>query len=1051
MKKLCYLFLLFGPLFIHAQVTVDWLEFTGGVSIALDANNQVYTLDYVYNPGGDMVLTKRDSDGNLLWQTSYDQTDNTRWERAAWVEVDHDGNVIVVGTSMSGYSNPVVAASIIMKFSSSGTLLWRHIYESNFEGSSARKCLVDNANNIYVLGLGMGPNGLVTKVKKFAPTGTSVWSYFDAAGIGQGVNLKLTPDNHLLITSRTTTGNLMGYTKLNLNGSAVWTLSGVASPTVGDAAGDAAGNTYCVSGENTLSNAGTVIRKLSPSGTQLWTQTYAGISGFRVEVGTDNMPVVSGFPSPGSGGAAFLKTDAQGNQLWLNNNADGPNQFLLHAQMKMDQYNHSYLAAGILGQMGVCKVNNDGTTAWYQTMSSGAATGFCIGTDYNVYVVGGTTVRLGQTLGCGIPTQLAVSNQTPVAATLQWLPVSGATAYQVQYRTVGAPNWQTASATTPSLSLSGLMPSTLYEFRVSTSCGSNNTSDWSQSLRFTTLALPCDPPAVGALYANNLTTTSAWLNCSLSGMISYDWRYRVAGSNNWIDLPASAAPFIPLTGLTHSTTYQYQSSVQCNVNWSDWSATQMFTTDTPPCTTPTTAQLVISDITPSSARLHCTMTPVDLYDWRYRAVGSNTWIDLPASSNNFINLSGLAQFTTYECQVAVQCQGVWTDWSAANSFTTTGVCAAPSLTHLLVTNLTASSARLNCSLTGVSAYDWQYRQVGALTWVQLPTTSLNFTDISGLAPNVAYEFQVSVACGMFWSDWSENALFSTGTVPCPLPDVSQLAAANITSTSATLHCTLTDVDNYDWRYRILGTLTWTELPTTPAGSFVLNGLAPSTQYEFQVAVQCATTWTAWSQSKLFVTLDALCSAPNLGQLFVSNLTSTSARLNCTMNNVDAYDWRYKSSSASGWTDLAATTVNYSDVSGLSPLSQYEYQVAVLCGGVWSLWSSATRFITPSTNLVNQENTPQHISATDQVNLSLYPVPAKHEININYHLNTSAEVIITIVSASGQQVLQQTLGVYSSGPHTHNLSLQALAPGIYFMKLQAGQGTPSIQRFIKSDW
>jgi hypothetical protein len=94
-------------------------------------------------------------------------------EVATWVETDQLGNVLVCGTIRSGYSNPVNANSLLMKFSPSGVLLWRKVYETDFDGSSTKKCLVDADNNIYVLGLGTGPNGMVTKVKKIQ----TQWQY----------------------------------------------------------------------------------------------------------------------------------------------------------------------------------------------------------------------------------------------------------------------------------------------------------------------------------------------------------------------------------------------------------------------------------------------------------------------------------------------------------------------------------------------------------------------------------------------------------------------------------------------------------------------------------------------------------------------------------------------------------------------------------------------------------------------------------------------------------------------------------------------------------
>ena len=139
----------------------------------MDSANNVYTANWDYNAAGDITLTKRNAAGNILWDASYNNTDNTRHEVATWVETDHDGNILVSGTIRSGFSNPVNAASVLMKFNGAGTLLWRVVYENNFDGSSTRKCLIDANNNIYVLGIGTGSNGQVTKVKKFDANGGS--------------------------------------------------------------------------------------------------------------------------------------------------------------------------------------------------------------------------------------------------------------------------------------------------------------------------------------------------------------------------------------------------------------------------------------------------------------------------------------------------------------------------------------------------------------------------------------------------------------------------------------------------------------------------------------------------------------------------------------------------------------------------------------------------------------------------------------------------------------------------------------------------------------
>ncbi|HRH66626.1 MAG TPA: T9SS type A sorting domain-containing protein [Bacteroidia bacterium] len=383
---------------LPAQVTVDWYNYPGGIAVATNNHDDVYTVNWDYNPAGDITLTKRDSSGSVLWDTAYNNTDNSRHEVATWVETDNAGNILVSGTIRSGFSSPVDAASLLMKFDSSGALLWRVVYENSFDGSSTKKVLVDANNNIYVLGLGTGPLGMVTKVKKFDSTGIPVWSYFDTSGIGAPLNIKFTPDSNILIVSRGATGIVNGFSKIDLNGNTIWSIAGINSSTIGDAAGDAFGNTYLINGEYVISNSGSVIQKLSPNGSQIWADTNR-ITAFRVEVGNDNHPVICGFPNSGTAGAAFIKYDSAGNVLWQNLDADGPAYaLLLHAQMRMDPDNAAYLAAGTLNQMALCKVNSNGTSEWTVTIPGSYANAFDFQSADALYIVGGTTAKLRQSI-----------------------------------------------------------------------------------------------------------------------------------------------------------------------------------------------------------------------------------------------------------------------------------------------------------------------------------------------------------------------------------------------------------------------------------------------------------------------------------------------------------------------------------------------------------------------------------------------------------------------------------------------------------------------------
>lgn len=395
MKTLINLLFLL-PFTALSQATLSWANYPGGIAIATDASNNSYSVNWDYNPAGDISLTKRDETGNILWETTYDNTNQSQHEVATWVDTDSNGNVIVSGTIRSGYSNPVDVNSLLMKFDASGNLMWRVVYESTFDGSSTRKCLIDANDNIYVLGFGNSGNGMVTQVKKFDPQGLTMWTYFDTLGIGKPVNFKLTPDQTLVISARAIVGSINGFAKIDMNGNALWTKTGFYSLTAGDIAGDSYGNTYLINGEYAPQNTGSIVSKLSPEGNILWEQPTS-MAGSKIETGPDSFPVVSGFPSSGAVGAAFLKLDADGNELWFNADADGLQYNLLsHAQLKLDAYGNAYLAASIMTQMAVCKINSDGSQAWTITIPGGYSQALDFGTDFSVFVTGGTTARIMQ-------------------------------------------------------------------------------------------------------------------------------------------------------------------------------------------------------------------------------------------------------------------------------------------------------------------------------------------------------------------------------------------------------------------------------------------------------------------------------------------------------------------------------------------------------------------------------------------------------------------------------------------------------------------------------
>jgi uncharacterized repeat protein (TIGR01451 family) len=371
-----------------------WINEPGSVAVARDAADNVYTARWDFNPAGDIFVAKRNPTGRVLWEVRFDNLDTTRHEAATFVAADSAGNVLVSGTVRSGISNPVNAASLLMKFSPDGQLLWRKVYGSNFDGSSTRRVVMDPQDRAHVLGLGVCPAGLVSTVRQFNADGSPGWTWCDSAGIGAPTMIKRTPNGQFVIAARSITGSLQGFARIDAAGQTVWTQAGILSPTVGDIAGDASGNSYLVSA-NPATGQGTRLRKLSPSGALLWDRTHP-MSAFRVEVGADGAPVLSGFPGTGTGGATFAKFSANGDLLWTNPDASGVG-LLLHSAMLMDATGAAYLSGSTLSEMGVAKVNADGSTAWAKLLPGGTTVGMALGSANQLYVAGGIyTARLDQ-------------------------------------------------------------------------------------------------------------------------------------------------------------------------------------------------------------------------------------------------------------------------------------------------------------------------------------------------------------------------------------------------------------------------------------------------------------------------------------------------------------------------------------------------------------------------------------------------------------------------------------------------------------------------------
>jgi hypothetical protein len=122
---------------------------------------------------------------------------------------------------------------------------------------------------------------------------------------------------------------------------------------------------------------------------------------------------------------------------------------------------------------------------------------------------------------CSAPTGLNSTGITSTGATVAWSTISGAVGYDVDYKINTSSTWISAATNTTltSINLSGLVPNTVYDWRVRTNCTSN--SSVYSAAQFTTLnSGTC--PGIYDISTNGTTTGAATipLNTDIKGTIS---------------------------------------------------------------------------------------------------------------------------------------------------------------------------------------------------------------------------------------------------------------------------------------------------------------------------------------------------------------------------------------------------------------------------------------------------------------------------------------------------------------------------------------------------
>ncbi|MFI5218487.1 MAG: fibronectin type III domain-containing protein [Bacteroidia bacterium] len=294
-------------------------------------------------------------------------------------------------------------------------------------------------------------------------------------------------------------------------------------------------------------------------------------------------------------------------------------------------------------------------------------------------------------------------------------------------------------------------------------------------------------------------------------------------------------------------------------------------------TCPAPAVLTSANITATTATLSwASVSNALTYNVRYRPyqVPNATWTTLTSQTTS-VNITGLTPATQYEWQVRTGCSGLngtitYSAYTQSALFTTLSsntTCAVP--TGLFTNNITSTSATTHWTSTGATSYRVRYRQVSTVAWT-IVSASTNSKNLTGLTPSTAYEWQVRSRCvnangTITFSAWSAVSVFQTlGTNTCPTPS-GLTSTIGTAGNSVTLAWNSTSASSYNIRYRVTGSLAWTNT-TSSTNSKTITGLNSGANYEWQVQGVCASggvvILSAWSASAFFTTPAPVTISPN---------------------------------------------------------------------------------------------------------------------------------------------------------------------------------------------
>lgn len=514
-----------------------------------------------------------------------------------------------------------------------------------------------------------------------------------------------------------------------------------------------------------------------------------------------------------------------------------------------------------------------------------------------------------------------------------WYSRNSTDSYQIRWRAVGEPNWQSDATAQTSYSLLNLKAGVAYEYQVQRVCTATVSSDYAASTSFT---LAYNQPE--SVYAQASSASSIDLQWSYGKATSdelrqtaFTIRYRLTTADDWttVGVPAGQAigqwPQLTrrISGLQYEKDYEFSVRAERGGLVSAFSYPVSARSS---CQSPISLAAQVNGGT--TAQLNWYGNQQSLLQWRL--ANTTAWtsvtVTVTMASSGYASyaLTGLSPDKTYEWRVGSLCWGNY-----PNAFTTgtsfrTGE-ASTGCTVQPVTYVIASPASSLATITWGFAYGTpfsgsaivQYRAQNTVTWTSLPPRSTTTASLTGLMANTPYEVRVRTYCEADGA-WLVSAPTPFRTVCLPITSI------GVTSNP------LTSVYWQDSRpavvqWRPLNGSDWSETPVVNS-PVTLTGLSAATTYQYRLQAVCdGNARSAYSSISTFQTGPTV---DDVGSLYSSSGTPTAVQLYITYGGSQAYRVQWREASATSWNSTGALATKALLLQGLAPGTNYVARLAI---------------------------------------------------------------------------------------------------------------------------